>query len=60
MGVGTDGYLRKSVPSDVTPACTADTACATAALRTSELMLVDGLHPTRAGASALCPLVQDT
>ena len=53
LNLGDDGYLRKTVPSDLPAACQADPACLAAglaSLRVSQHMVTDGTHPSHAGA----------
>ena len=51
--MGAKGYLRRSAPSDLSAACRATPACRAvglAQIRIDRNKLVDGIHPTRAGA----------
>ncbi len=51
--MGAKGYLRRSAPRDLSAACRATPACRAAGLAQIRIdlnKLVDGIHPTRAGA----------
>ena len=53
--MGIYGYLRKTVPADLSAACRAAPACRAASatqLRIDRDKLVDGIHPTKIGAAS--------
>ena len=53
MAVGSYGFLRMTVPGDLDAACLASPSCLASSLaqmRIDRTKLVDGIHPTKAGA----------
>jgi len=53
IAVGAEGFLRKTVPGDLSAKCRASPACLASGLaqiRIDREKLVDGIHPTYAGA----------
>ena len=50
--VGAEGYLRMTVPGDLSASCRADPVCLASSLaqiRIDRSKLVDGIHPTKEG-----------
>jgi len=53
IAVGAEGFLRRTVPGDLSAKCRASPACLASGLaqiRIDREKLVDGVHPTYAGA----------
>ena len=58
VAVGSEGFLRATVPGDLSAACRASPACLASGLaqiRIDRTRLVDGIHPTKTGAHLVHP-----